>query len=114
MIGLKLVLVCHTQNSTHVDCSIVSMLKQLEKMLTNYAVPIAFINGDKLADLSLEFELEQFPTTADLLTVIVNREDVENIISRPVSTYCVLHNSPLYKSPKFGILDFCCFVRKNA
>ena len=27
--------------------SIVTMLKHLERLLTNYAVPIAFINGDK-------------------------------------------------------------------
>ena len=29
--------------------SIVSMLRHMERMLTNYAVPIAFINGDKWA-----------------------------------------------------------------
>ncbi|KAK2189579.1 hypothetical protein NP493_102g04042 [Ridgeia piscesae] len=63
--------------------SIVTMLKHLERMLTNYSVPIAFINGEKLADLALEFELEKPPTVQDLLTVIVNREDVENIIRRP-------------------------------
>ncbi|CAH1796248.1 unnamed protein product [Owenia fusiformis] len=62
---------------------IVSMLKHLEKLMTNYAVPIAFINGDRLADLSLEFELEHNPTVDDLLTVVVNREDVEAVIKRP-------------------------------
>ena len=40
----------------------------------------------RLADLSLEFELEKAPTIEDLLTVIVNREDVESIIRRPVSS----------------------------
>ena len=41
----------------------------------------------RLADLSIEFELEKVPTVDDLLTVIVNREDVENLINKPVSIY---------------------------
>lgn len=40
-----------------------------------------------MADLSLEFELERPPSIIDLLSVIVNREDVENLINRPVSTH---------------------------
>ncbi|ELT97689.1 hypothetical protein CAPTEDRAFT_178180 [Capitella teleta] len=67
--------------------SIISILRHMERMLTNYAVPIAFVNGDKLADLSLEFELERPPTNADLLSVIVNREDVETLINRPGRRY---------------------------
>jgi hypothetical protein len=61
------------------------MLGELERFLASYAVPIAFINGDKLADLSLEFELEQIPTNEQLLSVLVNKDDVQNIIKRPVS-----------------------------
>lgn len=30
--------------------------------MTNYSVPIAFIDGDRLADLALVFELEQQPS----------------------------------------------------
>ncbi|XP_077988694.1 IQ domain-containing protein H-like [Glandiceps talaboti] len=63
--------------------SIVTMLQHMERMLRNYAVPLAFINGDKLADLSLEFELEKQPTVRDLLSVIINIDDVEAIITRP-------------------------------
>ncbi|XP_070542843.1 IQ domain-containing protein H-like [Ptychodera flava] len=63
--------------------SIVTMLQYMERMLQNYAVPLAFINGDKLADLSLEFELEKQPTVKDLLSVIINIDDVEAIIKRP-------------------------------
>lgn len=33
----------------------------------------------------MEFELERPPTVDDLLTVIINREDVEALIGRPVS-----------------------------
>lgn len=39
----------------------------------------------RLADLAMEFELERPPTVDDLLTVIINREDVEALIGRPVS-----------------------------
>ncbi|XP_021362303.1 IQ domain-containing protein H-like isoform X2 [Mizuhopecten yessoensis] len=63
--------------------SIVSMIRHLERMMQEFTIPIAFINGDKLADLSLEFELEKAPSVDDLLTVIVNREDVEVIMNRP-------------------------------
>ncbi|XP_050402803.1 IQ domain-containing protein H isoform X1 [Patella vulgata] len=63
--------------------SIVTTIRQLEKMLSAYSVPIAFINGDRLADLSVEFELERPPFIEDLLTVIVNREDIESIIAKP-------------------------------
>ena len=39
----------------------------------------------RLADLSLEFELEKPPSILDLLSVIVNSEDVTALIHRPVS-----------------------------
>ncbi|XP_070208772.1 IQ domain-containing protein H-like isoform X2 [Littorina saxatilis] len=63
--------------------SIVTMLRHLEKMLTSYAVPVGFIHGDRLADLSVEYELEKAPGLDELLSVIVNREDVEAIINKP-------------------------------
>ena len=50
-------------------------------------MPIAFVNGDKLADLALEFEMELQPSVDDLLSVLVNREDVEAIIKTPVSLH---------------------------
>jgi len=53
-------------------------------MLTNYAVPVAFINGDKLADIAMEYELERAPSHDVLLTAVVNREDVEALIKAPV------------------------------
>ena len=42
-------------------------------------------NHQRLADLAMEYEMELIPSQMDLLSVIVNREDVENIIRRPVS-----------------------------
>jgi len=56
----------------------------MELMLTNYAVPVAFINGDKLADIAMEYELERAPSHDVLLTAVVNREDVEALIKAPV------------------------------
>ncbi|XP_013393394.1 IQ domain-containing protein H isoform X2 [Lingula anatina] len=67
--------------------AIVSMFKHLERMLTEYAVPVAFIHGDRLADLSLEYELDSQPTLDDLLSVIINKEDVESILKRPGRRY---------------------------
>lgn len=63
---------------------IVSMLHRLELLLQQYAVPIAFVNGDKLADLALEFELELQPSLPEILSVLVNQEDVEAIVRSPV------------------------------
>lgn len=62
---------------------IVTVLKHLERMLTNYAVPVAFIHGDKLADLAVEYELERAPGIHELLSVIVNKDDVEGLIFKP-------------------------------
>lgn len=39
----------------------------------------------RLVDISVEFELEQRPTVDDLLQVIVNRDEVEKLIRKPVS-----------------------------
>lgn len=77
---------------------IVSMLKSMEKMLQQYAIPVAFIDGDKLAELALEFELELQPTVNDLLTAIVNREDVESLINAPVSTDRVVDCSSIFSA----------------
>lgn len=65
---------------------IITMLEKMERMLQDYSVPVAFIDGDKLADLALEFDLELQPTIGDLLTAVVNREDVEILIRTPVSS----------------------------
>lgn len=63
--------------------SIVTMMGHLHRLLNKYAVPIAFVNGDRLADLALEYELEKPPSVVELLSVIINRDDVENIINKP-------------------------------
>ncbi|KAK7010096.1 IQ domain-containing protein H [Biomphalaria glabrata] len=63
--------------------SILSVIQKLEEMCTLYVVPIAFVHGEKLVELAMEYELEKSPSLAELLSVIINREDVEGIINRP-------------------------------
>ncbi|BFY98989.1 hypothetical protein BsWGS_02029 [Bradybaena similaris] len=71
------------QQYLHIWGSIVTMLRHLEGLLASYTVPVAFIHGDRLADLSVEFELERRPDVTQLLSVIINRKDVEAIIKKP-------------------------------
>ncbi|XP_071965031.1 IQ domain-containing protein H-like [Antedon mediterranea] len=67
--------------------NISSTLKLLEKLMMEYAVPLAFVNGDRLADLALEYELEKDPSIPELLSVIINKDDVEALIRRPGRRY---------------------------
>lgn len=64
---------------------VITTLQRLERVLQDYAVPIAFVNGDKLADLALEFDMEIQPNIDELLTTLVNHEDVKALIKTPVS-----------------------------
>lgn len=67
--------------------TILTLILNLEELLSNYSVPIAFIDGDRLADLALVFELGQQPTFQHFLTCILNAEDVENIFKMPGRRY---------------------------
>lgn len=62
---------------------IVSVISKLESLLKNYAIPVAFINGSRLADLSLEYELEREPSTAELLNTLINKDDVQQMMKKP-------------------------------
>ncbi|XP_062517346.1 IQ domain-containing protein H-like isoform X2 [Corticium candelabrum] len=63
--------------------SIVTILKQLEELLKAYSIPLAFIDGDKLVDLSMEYELEQHPSREELLNCIINNKDIGKLMSMP-------------------------------
>lgn len=74
--------------------------------MQEYDVPIAFVNGDKLADLALEFDLELRPSLTELLTCLVNREDVEALINTPVCKVV----TEIYKIRKINQTErFLCF-----
>nr|XP_021155063.1 IQ domain-containing protein H isoform X2 [Columba livia] len=63
--------------------SIVFFLEHTEKLLKDYAVPLATINCKKLAEVASDFELNKKPTKSDILSVIKNQSTVEKILNRP-------------------------------
>ncbi|XP_009319795.1 PREDICTED: IQ domain-containing protein H [Pygoscelis adeliae] len=67
--------------------SIVFFLEHTEKLLKDYAVPLATINCKKLAEVASDFELNENPTKSDILSVIKNQSTVEKILNRPGQRY---------------------------
>ncbi|XP_010181747.1 PREDICTED: IQ domain-containing protein H-like, partial [Mesitornis unicolor] len=67
--------------------SIVSFLEHTEKLLKDYAVPLATISCKKLAEVASDFELNENPTKSDILSVIKNQAAVEKILNRPGQRY---------------------------
>ncbi|XP_078097361.1 IQ motif-containing protein H [Mustelus asterias] len=66
---------------------ILSFLEYLEKKLREYDVPVAIIQGQKLAEFSVVFELNSRPKWEDLLPVLKNKEFVEEFVKRPGQQY---------------------------
>ncbi|XP_072201804.1 IQ domain-containing protein H [Excalfactoria chinensis] len=67
--------------------SIVYFLERAEKLLKDYAVPLATINCQKLVEAASDFALNENPTKGDILSVIQNRSAVEEILNRPGQRY---------------------------
>nr|XP_027322259.2 IQ domain-containing protein H isoform X1 [Anas platyrhynchos] len=67
--------------------SIVFLLEHLEKLLKDYAVPLATISCKKLVEVASDFVLNENPTKGDILSVIKNRSTVEKILNRPGQRY---------------------------
>ncbi|NXC71324.1 IQCH protein, partial [Anhinga anhinga] len=67
--------------------SIVVFLAHTEKLLKDYAVPLAMINCKKLAEVASDFELNENPSKSDILSVIKNQSTVEKILNRPGQRY---------------------------
>ncbi|XP_061302551.1 IQ domain-containing protein H isoform X6 [Pezoporus flaviventris] len=63
--------------------SIASFLEHTEKLLQDYAVPLATINYKKLAEVASDFERDEKPSKNDILSVIKNQSTVEKILNRP-------------------------------
>ncbi|CAF0958808.1 unnamed protein product [Rotaria sordida] len=63
--------------------NIVKIFRMLEKIMYNYFVPIALINGEKVAELAQSIEIERKPTLEELLSTIINRDDIEKLIKQP-------------------------------
>ncbi|XP_009885593.1 PREDICTED: IQ domain-containing protein H [Charadrius vociferus] len=67
--------------------SIVLFLEHTEKLLKDYAVPLATINCKKLAEVASDFKLNENPTKSDILSVIKNQSTVEKILDQPGQRY---------------------------
>ncbi|XP_039413887.1 IQ domain-containing protein H isoform X4 [Corvus cornix cornix] len=63
--------------------SIVGFLEHTEKLLKDHAIPLATINGQKLAQIASDFDFNENPTKSDILSVIKNQSAVEKILNRP-------------------------------
>ena len=66
--------------------SIIRTLGDLEALLSKFKITVALVNGDKLADLAMKYELETSPSRDELLSVVVNLDTVMNEMNTPVST----------------------------
>ncbi|NWX87344.1 IQCH protein, partial [Nothoprocta pentlandii] len=66
---------------------IVFFLEHTEKLLKDYAVPMATINCTKLAEVASDFELNENPTKNDILSVMKNQSVVKEVLNRPGQRY---------------------------
>ncbi|KAM6257051.1 IQ domain-containing protein H [Porphyrio hochstetteri] len=62
-------------------------LEHAEKLLKDYAVPLATINCKKLVEVASDLEFNENPTKTDILSVIKNQSTVEKILNRPGQRY---------------------------
>ncbi|NXX80797.1 IQCH protein, partial [Urocolius indicus] len=65
----------------------VCLLEHTEKLLKDYAVPLAMINCTKLAQVASDFKLSENPTKTDILSMMKNQSTVEKILNRPGQRY---------------------------
>ncbi|CAF0827492.1 unnamed protein product [Adineta ricciae] len=62
--------------------NIVTVFRMLEKLMYDYAIPVAFISGERVVELAQTVELEHKPTLDELLSAVLNREEVEELVKR--------------------------------
>ncbi|KAJ7311062.1 hypothetical protein JRQ81_006660 [Phrynocephalus forsythii] len=67
--------------------SVLSFLEQVVKLLKDYAVPFAVINGKKVIEMIPDFELNQRLTKEEVLLVIKNVSAVRKVLSQPRQKY---------------------------
>ncbi|XP_029430377.1 IQ domain-containing protein H-like [Rhinatrema bivittatum] len=63
--------------------NILSLLEQLEAFLKAYAVPAAVVDGAKVMEVLLDFEVNQRATKDMLLSILGNQAAVRKILSHP-------------------------------
>ncbi|NXM14736.1 IQCH protein, partial [Ploceus nigricollis] len=62
--------------------SIVGFLEPTEKLLKDHSVPLATINGQKLAQIASDLDFKENPTKSDILSVMKNHSAVEKLLNR--------------------------------
>ncbi|NXQ18573.1 IQCH protein, partial [Peucedramus taeniatus] len=62
--------------------SLVGFLEPTEKLLKDHTVPLATINGQKLAQLTSDSDFKENPTKSAILSVMKNHSAVEKILNR--------------------------------
>ncbi|NXT68699.1 IQCH protein, partial [Chaetops frenatus] len=62
--------------------SIVGFLEHPENLLKDHTVPLAAINGQKLAQITSDSDFKENPTKRDVLSVIKDHSSVEKILNR--------------------------------
>ncbi|XP_075714446.1 IQ domain-containing protein H [Rhinoderma darwinii] len=67
--------------------SFITFLESLQKLLQNYAIPTAVVNGDKMIAATLDQELGRTPSVSQLLSVLENRSWVQKLLSHPGQRY---------------------------
>ncbi|XP_032905920.1 IQ domain-containing protein H isoform X2 [Amblyraja radiata] len=66
---------------------IFTFLEYLAMKLRKYDVPVAIVEGEKLAKISVIFDLDSQPTWEQLLPALKNKDLVEDIVMRPGQQY---------------------------
>lgn len=67
--------------------SILSLLEHVEKLLKDYAIPLAIIKSRNLVELVSDFELDRRPSRDDILSMIKNRSTVKRLLNQPGRRY---------------------------
>ncbi|XP_044135306.1 IQ domain-containing protein H [Bufo gargarizans] len=67
--------------------SFTTFLESLQRLLQDYAIPTAVINGDKMRAATLDQELGRTPSVSQLLSVLENRSWVQKLMGRPGQRY---------------------------
>ncbi|XP_075994685.1 IQ motif-containing protein H isoform X1 [Genypterus blacodes] len=81
---------CHFKQSFSLCWSnVVDVLEALEKLLGDFAVPLAKVRGERLAQLGFSWEMSwtKSPPVTDLLSVLDNRDEVQDLVFRPGQRY---------------------------
>lgn len=67
--------------------SIGRLLQMLEDLGQNYALPIIFVDGQKLLELAPHYELELKPSRAELLSCVDNSKEILQLLKMPGRRY---------------------------